>query len=263
LATFKGLYSLDPSVGSIRHYSHNPNDPLSLSNDEVKLSGEDKEGRFWVATSGHLDEFDRRTGKVVRDIPIPGAPLGFGFYENRFGAFWIFHDSPNALSVLDRKTNTLTNYSFHELAPTTAALTVIMAMTEDRSGALWLATHGAGLLKFDREHRRLIRYRYNPGAPESLPQNNIENLFADREGNIWAGLGRMGVTHFASTLCRLREFPVSPVRMVQLNPLLAQYTRTDRESCGSVHPLHSTILTARPGATLLTVGGPDLPPVPM
>jgi signal transduction histidine kinase/ligand-binding sensor domain-containing protein len=207
LATFKGLYSLDPSVGSIRHYSHNPNDPLSLSNDEVKLSGEDREGRFWVATSGHLDEFNRRTGKVARDIPIPGTAQGFGFYEDRLGAFWIFHDSPNALSVFDRKTNTLTNYSFHELAPTTAALTVIMAMTEDRSGTLWLATHGAGLLKFDREHRRLIRYRYNPGDPESLPQNNVENLFSDREGNIWAGLGRMGVTHFATYPLPFKRIP--------------------------------------------------------
>jgi hypothetical protein len=69
-ATGKGLYRLDSATGTIQQYSHNPNDPSSLSNNDVSSSGEDKEGRFWVATTGHLDEFDRRTGKVTRDIPV-------------------------------------------------------------------------------------------------------------------------------------------------------------------------------------------------
>jgi PAS domain S-box-containing protein len=206
LATVKGLYSLDPATGTIRQYSHNPSDPSSLSDNNVKLSGEDKEGRFWVATTGHLDEFDRRTGKVTRDIPMPELPLGFGFYEDRFGVFWIFHDSPNPLSVFDRKTNTLTNYSFHE-SPSSTALTVIMAMTEDRNGTLWLATHGAGLLKFDREHQRFIRYRNDPGDPNSLPQNDVEKLFTDREGSVWACLGRMGVAHFSTNPLPFKRIP--------------------------------------------------------
>ncbi len=206
LATVKGLYSLNPATGTIRRYPHNPNDPSSLSND-VKSSGEDKEGRFWVATIGYLDEFDRSTGKVTRHIPIPGAPLGFGFYEDRFGVFWIFHDAPNPLSVFDPKTNTLTNYSFHELEPSTTALTVIMAMTEDPNGTLWLATHGAGLLMFDREHRRFIRYSNNPSDPNSLPQNDVENVFTDREGSVWACLGRMGIAHFATNPLPFKRIP--------------------------------------------------------
>jgi len=207
LATVKGLYSLNPATGTIQQYAHSPNDASSLSNDHVKSTGEDKEGRFWVATIGYLDEFDRRAGKVTRSIPIPGAPAGFGFYEDRFGVLWLFHDSPNALSVFDPRTNTLTNYSFHELEPTATALTVIMSMTEDPNGTLWLATHGAGLLKFDREHRRFIRYRNNPSDPNSLPQNDVENVFTDREGSVWACLGRMGVTHFATNPLPFKRIP--------------------------------------------------------
>jgi PAS domain S-box-containing protein len=206
LATVKGLYSLDPRTGTIRQYFHNPNDPSSLGND-VKSTSEDKEGRFWVVSVGHLDEFDRKSGKVTRRIPIPGAPMGFGFYEDRFGVFWIFHDAPNPLSVFDPKTNTLTSYSFHELETSATALTVVMAMTEDRNGNLWLATHGAGLLKFDREHRRFIRYRNDPADPNSLPQNNVENLFADREGSVWVSLGTMGVTHFATNPLPFKSIP--------------------------------------------------------
>ncbi len=173
-----------------------------MSNRAAKIR---KEG-FGLRVPGNWTNSTAAAGKVTRHIPIPEAPLGIGFYEDRFGVFWIFHSSPNALSVFDRKTNTLTNYSFHELEPPTTALTVL-AMTEDRNGTLWLATHGAGLLKFDREHRRFIRYRNNPVDPNSLPQNNVENLFADREGSIWAGLGRMGVTHFATKPLPFQRIP--------------------------------------------------------
>jgi PAS domain S-box-containing protein len=206
LATVKGLYSLDPATGTIRQYSSNRNDLSSLGTN-VKSTGEDKEGRFWAVNVGHLDEFDRKTGNVTRHIPIPGAALGFGFYEDRFGVFWIFHDAPNALSVFDPKTNTLTNYSFLDLDPSATAPTVIMAMTEDRNGSLWLATHGAGLLEFDREHRRFIRYRNNASDPNSLPQNDVENLFTDREGSVWASLGRMGVAHFATNPLPFKRIP--------------------------------------------------------
>jgi ligand-binding sensor domain-containing protein/signal transduction histidine kinase len=224
LTTSDGLYSLDPVAGTIRHYTHNPDDPSSLSNNYVKSAGEDKEGRFWVAAMGDLDEFDRKTGKVTRHIPIPGAPAGFEFYEDRFGAIWIFHDAPNALSVFDPKTNTQTNYSFQDPEASTVPLTVIMAMTEDREGTLWLATHGAGLLKFDREHRRFVRYRYTPGDPYGLPQNNVENLFADREGSVWAGLGRMGITHFAS-----KPLPFKSI------PKLASYDGTPEPFVGAIY----------------------------
>jgi PAS domain S-box-containing protein len=207
LATSNGLYRLDSATGTIQHYSHNPYDPSSLSNNDVNSSGEDKEGRFWVATTGHLDEFDRRTGKVTRDIPVPETPLGFEFYEDRFGVFWIFHSMPNALSVFDRKTSTLTNYSFHELEPSATAVTAITGITEDRNGTLWLATHGAGLFQFDREHRRLIRYSNNPADLNSLPQNDVENLFSDREGSLWAGLGRMAVIHFATNPLPFKRIP--------------------------------------------------------
>ena len=73
-ATPSGLYSLDPATGRIRRYSHDLNNPSSISSDHVIYSGEDKEGGFWVATPGNLDEFDRRTGKVTRHIPMPEAP---------------------------------------------------------------------------------------------------------------------------------------------------------------------------------------------
>jgi PAS domain S-box-containing protein len=207
LATKGGLYSLDPATGRILQYSHDPNDPSSLSSNNVKSSGEDKEGRFWVANSEGLDEFDRKMGRVTLHVPLPEPSREMSFYEDRFGVFWILHASGNGLAVFDRKTNTLTHYSFREQEPASNALTGVMAMLEDQNGALWLATQGAGLLKFDRNQRRFIGYRNDPADPESLAHDRVISLFADREGSIWAGLDGTGPTRFATRPPSFKKTP--------------------------------------------------------
>jgi ligand-binding sensor domain-containing protein/signal transduction histidine kinase len=215
LAAPTGLYGLDPATGRIRHYSHDPNEPSSLSSNDVKSSGEDKGGRFWVANAEGLDEFDRRMGKVTLHIPLQEPSDGFSFYEDRFSVFWILHVSGNALAVFDRKTNTLTHYSFEQRESAGTSVTGVTAILEDQNGSLWLGTHGAGLLKFDRDHRRFIRYRNNPADLDSLPQDSVDTLFADREGSIWAAPGRMGLTRFATKPLPFRRFlhnPSSPIR---------------------------------------------------
>ena len=219
LATYSGLYSLDPATGLIARYSHDPHNP-SLSSDHVVYSGEDSAGRLWVATPGCLDEFDRRRGIVTQHIPIPDAPYGFGFYEDRSGVFWIFHVSPNPLSVLDRKTNTLTQYVFRQGEPRDTAITRVTAMLEDRTGTLWIATHGPGLLKFDREHGRFIRYRNDPSDPDSIPQNDVDVLFADHEGGIWTGLGSVGPVRFGTRPLPFTTFVYDPEGRNAKNPFV-------------------------------------------
>ena len=76
------------------------NDPSSLSSNEVKSSAEDREGRFWVANGEGLDRFDRTTGKVTLHIPSREPALGFSFYEDRFGMFWLYHVSTSVIAVL-------------------------------------------------------------------------------------------------------------------------------------------------------------------
>jgi ligand-binding sensor domain-containing protein len=195
LATGTGLWSLDPATGQTRQYSHDPNEPLSLSSSEVKSSGEDREGRFWVASSEGLDEFDRNTGKVSLHISLREPLPEFSFYEDRFGVFWIY-PSGSGLAAFDRKTNTVTRYSIVDQEQPSNFLTSVMAVLEDGNGTLWLGTRGAGLLKFDREHQGFIRSRNKPDDPQSLPENYILSLCEDQEGGIWAGLGTQGLAHF-------------------------------------------------------------------
>ena len=187
-----------PESGRVVRYRHRAGDSTSLSSNDIKSSGEDKSGTFWVGTSEGLDAFDRETGKVTLHVPLP-EPIQISFYEDHLGVFWIVYASADGLAVFDRKTRKLTRYSFYEKDPSAGALTGVMGVLEDRRGNLWFGSPGAGLLRFDREHQRFICYRNNPADPNSLAEDKVIALFEDREGNIWTGLHSMGPNRFSQT----------------------------------------------------------------
>jgi PAS domain S-box-containing protein len=207
ITTHGGLYRLDPVSGEVKRYSHDANDPSSLSSSDISYCGEDKEGNFWVATRGALDEFDRKTGKVITHYVIPSVPEGFNFYVDRTGTFWIFHGAPNPLAIFDRQRKTLNPYAFPEREPT---VTDVSEILEDRNGELLLATHGLGLLKLDPERRKFIHYGNIPTDPQSLPQDKLDALFADREGNIWVAPGRMAPALLTTKPAAFKKLPRVP-----------------------------------------------------
>jgi signal transduction histidine kinase/ligand-binding sensor domain-containing protein len=198
LGTDHGLFKLDPATGQTIRYVHDPNDPFSLSSDSVTFTGEDSQGTFWVANGGDLDAFDRETGKISLHVPLGGPVNAFLFHEDKFGVFWIARASPYCpLAVMDRKTRRLRCFSIYEGKRPITTLAGIFSMLESRDGTMWLATEGAGLLKFDREHNRLIRYRNHPEDGESLGSDHVISLFEDREGDIWTSLHQTAPNFFS------------------------------------------------------------------
>lgn len=209
LGTRKGLYKFDPATGRITSYRHDPNNPFSLSSDEIRTTGEDREGTFWVGTHEGLDAFDRENGRVTLHIPLENlAPTSF--YEDRFGVFWIFQITGGGLAVFDRNTNTVAQYSFHKGHLSDTLLTGVMTAFEDREGTLWFGTYGEGLVKYDRQNRRFIRYRNDPTNPDSLGENNVITLYQDREGDIWTGMFMTAPNRFSTRPPLFEKFKHEP-----------------------------------------------------
>jgi len=228
LSTLRGLFRFDPSTGQTIRYRHDPNNPFSLSSDEIKQTGEDGTGAFWVVTSAGLDAFDRHTARVTLHVPLH-EHREMSFHEDRYGVFWIVHVTGGGLEVFDRKTNTLTHYSFNGGHLSDALPTGVMAMLEDRDGTLWFATLGNGLLKFDRKERKFIRYRHDPTNPDSLGQDDVAALFQDREGNIWAGLHMMAPTRFATRPPLFEKFKNEPGNPNSMSGTMVNSIYEDRQ----------------------------------
>jgi ligand-binding sensor domain-containing protein len=228
LGTRRGLYRFDPSTGQVIHYRHDPNNPFSLSSDDIRTAEEDREGTLWVGSSGGLDAFDRDTGKVTLHVPLRNLS-DTSFYEDRFGVFWIFQVTGGGLGVFDRKTNTVTHYSFHGGHVSDALLTGVMTVLEERDGTLWFGTHGDGVVKFDRQGRRFIRYRNDPANPDSLGEDDVTTLFQDREGNIWAGLHMMAPNRFSTRPPLFEKFKHEPGNPNSLNGTMVNGIYEDHE----------------------------------
>ena len=188
LSTSAGLYRLDPSTGQTRRFVHDASDAASLSSSDIKSTGFDRAGVFWVANAQGLEAFDRASGQVTMRIPLKEAVREFYFHEDRTGTLWIVHGSGNGIATYDRTKNELTRYSFYSDKKTDTNLTGVYAILETHDGTLWFATMGAGLLRFDREHNRFISYQTDPSNSESIAENRVIALNEDAEGNVWVGL---------------------------------------------------------------------------
>ncbi len=69
-------------------------------------------------------------------------------------------------------------------------------LLQDRSGYLWVATEGGGLVRFDGRNFEDL------DAPEALNSANVRCLFEDHLGVIWAGTAEHGVFCFDGTVWR-------------------------------------------------------------
>ena len=212
LATPNGLYQFDADSGQTKRFGHDPQNPLSLSNNEIKSSGEDRSGALWVASPEGLDALDPLTGNVSLHIPLHES-RDLSFYEDQFGKFWILYASGNGLARVDRATRTVTRYSFAQGEVRPDALTGVIGMLEDQEGTLWVGTLSDGLLRFDRERGVFLRYRHNPSDPETIAEDRVTTLFDDREGNVWVGLGATAPNVFAK-----RALPFSRLRYGARDP---------------------------------------------
>lgn len=194
LSTDDGLYRLDAVTGRTTHFKHDPSDRTSLSSNDVKMTAEDHESRFWVSDGGNIEEFDRDSGRVVRRIHVvDNSLLPVLFFEDSIGVVWVMYkaEGDSGLAVLDRATGRLTHYEIRDSESGQRMTAGIHAGLQDQNGTVWLATFGAGLLRLDRDRRVFVRYRTHANDVESIAEDRLIALAADREGNLWIGLNAM------------------------------------------------------------------------
>lgn len=124
---------------------------------------EDREGKFWITVTRHRYEIDppATSGATIegpggmRYIKGPGLP----------------HPTPEGDE----------DYTF------------IMSMAKDKAGDLWMATHRAGVWRYD--GRELKNY---PVLVDGNPIT-VFSIYADREGALWLGTHEHGVCKFNGT----------------------------------------------------------------
>lgn len=196
LATFSsGLEKFDKKSEAFSHYVNEPDDPDSLSNNNLWRLFQDEDGILWVATGGGgLNRFDPQTetfNSYVHDRNDTGSISSDSVnvvYEQSSGIMWI--GTSVGFDRFDEVTGKFTRYTENTGFP----VSNIGSIIEDASGNLWMGSLGGdGLIRFDPKTEKIKKFTSKDGLHGDVfyPFNGI----ADRDGEYWFG-GPGGITSF-------------------------------------------------------------------
>ncbi|HEX8385101.1 MAG TPA: two-component regulator propeller domain-containing protein, partial [Rubricoccaceae bacterium] len=207
-----GLRQLTPGVDGVVVHEASADDPAAIADDQVSDVMEDRQGVLWAATYNGLDRFDRASGTAVRLRHNPDDEATIASNEvlavlpARDGTLYVGTDRS-----LDRSADGRTFSHTAIPIPTGTEPTAVRTLYQDRAGAVWAGTEGAGL------------HRVGPdGSLEKAPlQGQVGNLvvsavFEDREGRFWVGTigdGLLLYDRAAGTAEPLRNRPGQPASL--------------------------------------------------
>ena len=78
------------------------------------------------------------------------------------------------------------------------AVNSISLLYQDRSGIIWIASWGGGLIAFNPNTGKFLNFFYDPNDSTSISENLIQSIFEDKAGNLWVGT-------YGSGLCKLPQ----------------------------------------------------------
>jgi signal transduction histidine kinase/ligand-binding sensor domain-containing protein len=106
-----GLHRFDPQTKTFSIYTHNPEDPASISDNHVNIVFFDRFGTLWAGTQNGLDEFDpaSRTFKTYDQRNGMSGNVVSCILEDSRGTLWM--STNKGISSFNTKTERFSNYT--------------------------------------------------------------------------------------------------------------------------------------------------------
>lgn len=179
-----GLFKLNKEGEIISHYSHEENNPNSISDNMILSMTGDKDGNIWVGTSRGLNKFDANLNKFIRVNYISsdersGKPIT-SIIIDRGGLVWTSTYTVGVNKII-QKENDFKNYAVYRKEGNVLMTDPISAITETNKGEIFLGSYGGGLLKLDKTKDKVNRISNN-----DTRLKYIKSILADGR-KIWIG----------------------------------------------------------------------------
>lgn len=175
-----GLNQYNPRTGENQIFMNNPDDPESISDNDVWAICEDARGRIWVGTSRGLDRFDADQGSFIRmgeKYKLGSANM---IYEDQGQNLWIYSADVEKMTVIKPDDS----YKAYDIQS--------RALCEVGQGEVWMASMGRGLVRYNIASEEFREY----STADGLSSNILHGIINVNDRYLWLS-GNNGISRFS------------------------------------------------------------------
>ncbi|THB62536.1 MAG: hypothetical protein D6B26_07770, partial [Spirochaetaceae bacterium] len=186
-----GLVEIDLDSKQAVSHRHDPQNPVSISDDRVNSVFPEANGTFLVATHQGIqrfypDENAFRPAMLANDPDslLNGPHIFYDIDQSPDGSLWI---ASYNFGVFQRKPDGQTiQHSYSPDNPDGVSDNLIFQTLVDGQGATWAATN-RGLCRFSPETGAWRQYLHDPEDLTSISADSTRTIFEDEQDRLWVG----------------------------------------------------------------------------
>lgn len=185
-----GLNMLESFRKDFLSFKYDPNNPESISHNDIRDVYIDKSDILWIGTrGGGISKIDLKPKKFYKFKHNPNnknslhGTTVYSIYEDSKNNLWIGTDG-GGLNKYDMKTGL---FSYYDTKNSSISNNSVFAINEDQDGNLYIGTKGDGLNIFNPNTKKFKVFKNDPKNPDSLSNNQVYSLLFDKTGLLWIG----------------------------------------------------------------------------
>jgi ligand-binding sensor domain-containing protein/signal transduction histidine kinase len=173
----------------LKHYRHDPDNPNSLSDDNIFCIVEDTRSNgeiVWIGTARGLSAFHQSAQRFSRHFHDPNNPKSlshdqvWSLHEDRTGSLWI-GTGGGGVSRLNQDNDSEFWFTHYDLGKSVQVSTI----AKDRSDNLWIGTYHHCLFRLNLHTDKPIHFKHDVNAINSFRHETIYSVIMDRAGTLW------------------------------------------------------------------------------
>ncbi|NQZ07739.1 MAG: response regulator [Algicola sp.] len=203
-----------------KHYKHDPQNPQTLSANNIGRIIEDATGSMWVQTPAGLDRYHPKTDSFERlDRSHPEFLSVFNhnirqLLTDSSGLIWAA--TTQGLIRFNPTNNALKKYQHQALDPNSLGDDWLWTLFEDNNNTLWIGSYGGGLIKYNRNTDDFSHYPLRDeelvghAALNSQRANRITSIAQTSDDTLWLGTYGAGLFEFDKSSANFVQHPHQP-----------------------------------------------------
>lgn len=179
-----------------KRYVHDPDDPFSISANDIYSILTDSKGRMWIGTyGGGVNVIEDPQGEIrflsagndLKNYPIASCHRVRAVVEDAKGQIWAGTTEGLVLMTYDEAKKDVHATVYRKEANSTTSLSSndILCIYKDSKQGLWFGTVGGGLIKYAGMSATGKAEFTSYMIKDGLPSNEVRSITEDHDGNLW------------------------------------------------------------------------------